>query len=101
MEAQHRALPVHGYTTQSQGKIDVVNHNKQIEETILRLLDKMKTNPDIDQRWLAIGRTSIEQGFMAINRAVFQPQRVKLEADEAEPNLPISDNAAKHEDIVA
>jgi hypothetical protein len=36
---------------------------------------------NVDQRWLAIGRTHIEEAFMAINRAVFQPQRVKLPED--------------------
>jgi hypothetical protein len=30
----------------------------------------------IDQRWLAIAQTHIEQGFMALNRSIFQPGRV-------------------------
>lgn len=49
-----------------------------MEERVLRQLDWLKTMPDIDQRWLAIGRTHIEQAFMAINRAIFKPQRVSL-----------------------
>jgi hypothetical protein len=36
---------------------------------------------EVDQRWLAIGRTHIEQGFMAINRSIFRPERVKLACD--------------------
>jgi hypothetical protein len=35
-----------------------------------------------DQRWLAIARTHFQEGFMALNRAVFQPQRIKLPEDE-------------------
>jgi hypothetical protein len=33
-------------------------------------------------RWLAIGKTDIEKGFMAVNRSVFRPSRVALPEDE-------------------
>lgn len=73
----HVPLPVQGYTSQSDTKINEVNTNKQLEEQVLRRLDEMKLL-NVDQRWLAIGRTHIEEAFMAINRSVFQPTRVKL-----------------------
>jgi len=79
---EHTPLPVAGYTSQSNDKVATVNINKQIEEQMLRRLDELKTQPDIDQRWLAIGRTDLEKAFMAINRAVFQPQRASLPGDE-------------------
>lgn len=79
--ANHAGLPVLGYKPQSDDKVSFVNHNKMMEETILRVLDQLRNdehglNPD--QRWLAIGRTHIEEGFMAINRAIFRPGRVEL-----------------------
>ena len=37
---------------------------------------------EIDQRWLAIARTNIEQGFMALNRAIFRPERVELDGND-------------------
>ncbi len=74
-------LPVSGYRPQSDDKIAVVNENKQIEEKVLRQLDALKAMPGIDQRWLAIGRTGIEQAFMSVNRAVFQPSRATLPND--------------------
>ena len=74
----HAGLPVEGYRPQSDDAITLVNNNKRIEEQVLRMLDAFAGSPDIDQRWLAIGRTHIEQGFMAINRAVFRPARVDL-----------------------
>ncbi|MBK1871557.1 DUF7681 family protein [Aestuariivirga sp. YIM B02566] len=77
----HSGLPVAGYKPQSSDRVNVVNANKQVEEVVLRQLDAMKDDPSIDQRWLAIGRTQIEQGFMAVNRAVFQPGRIKLATD--------------------
>lgn len=72
-----RGLPVHGYQPQSQDRIDRVNKHKELEERILRALDGM--NSDIaDLRWTAIARTHFEQGFMALNRAVFRPSRIDL-----------------------
>jgi len=76
--ADHQALPVHGYTSQPDWKVDLVNTNKTLEERVLRQLDEIQQNPKIDKRWLAIGRTHLEQAFMAINRSVFQPQRVSV-----------------------
>jgi hypothetical protein len=81
--SEHQGLPVAGYRPQTGGAVASVKVNKQIEERVLRRLDELKADASIDQRWLAIGRTAIEQGFMAINRAVFKPERVKLEGDEA------------------
>lgn len=49
-----------------------------MEELCLRMLDEYKSNPDFDQRWLAIGRTQMEQAWMAVNRAIFQPKRIEL-----------------------
>ena len=78
----HQPLPVSGYTAQSDSRVEMVNENKAIEERVLRRLDELK-GLNVDQRWLAIGRTHIEEAFMAINRSVFQPQRVKLPEDAA------------------
>jgi hypothetical protein len=73
-----KAPPVAGYNDQSQTALDCVNAMKAREELILRQLDLMKNDPEVDQRWLAIGRTSLEQAFMAINRSIFRPGRVTL-----------------------
>lgn len=74
--ADHQPMPVAGYTAQSDDIIKTVNENKQLEETVLKQLDVLKARADVDQRWLAIGRTHIEEAFMAINRALFKPQRL-------------------------
>jgi hypothetical protein len=82
----HQALPVEGYKPQSQSSVDLVNYNKLTEERVLRLIDSLAAMCDADPksingRWLNIARTHIEQGFMAMNRAVFQPTRAKLPDD--------------------
>lgn len=83
--SQHEGLPVSGYRPQSTAAVAKVNASKVIEETVLRFLDELGYDSSIDKRWLAIARTDIEKGFMAVNRAVFQPARVELPPGVANP----------------
>lgn len=78
---EHSGLPVAGYKPQSDSNVALVNLNKQLEEHVLRQLDALAQDDSIDKRWLAIGRTAIENGFMAVNRSVFKPGRVTLSTD--------------------
>lgn len=80
--SEHTGLPVAGYKAQNDYNVARVNRNKQDEERILRGMDELKDKTKIDQRWLAIARTQMEQAFMAYNRAIFQPGRVSLPEDE-------------------
>jgi len=85
-ETKHEGLPVAGYKPQSDKALSIVNGFKADEERILRKLDAMAGDlygQPIDGRWLAIGRTHLEQAFMAINRSVFRPGRVELPEDKA------------------
>lgn len=74
---------------QPQWKLDLVNEMKEVEERLLRRMADIALTPQevegvspIDGRWAAIAKTHIEQGFMAMNRAIMQPQRVTLAEDE-------------------
>lgn len=80
----NQGLPVAGYTDQSNARVELVNANKRMEECVLRTLDQLVGDANFDQRWLAIARTNIEQGFMAFNRAIFQPKRVNLPEDASD-----------------
>lgn len=77
----HPGLPVSGYKPQPTDNIVLVNANKRIEEQMLRMIDALSQHDDIDKRWLAIGRTNIETGMMAVNRAIFKPGRIALPDD--------------------
>lgn len=79
--APHQGLPVSGYRPQSDQNVELVNQNKALEERVLRQLDKLVATSGLDPRWLSIARTHIDQGFMAMNRAVFQPGRIALPED--------------------
>lgn len=78
----NHGLPVKGYLPQTDDKVAIVNANKELEERVLRVLDEMKAGDmQFDQRMVAIARTQIQDGFMWMNRAVFQPSRVTLPED--------------------
>lgn len=79
---EHQGLPVKGYKPQSEEAVALVNDNKGSEEMLLRVMDGMRLMTDVDQRWLAIARTQMEQAFMALNRSVFKPGRVTLDSDD-------------------
>lgn len=82
---EHQPIPVPGYKPQGTKTIDQVTANKYAEECILRVLDELAKDTDVDKRWLAIGRTHIEQAWMAINRSIFKPNRVSLPTDNKGP----------------
>lgn len=75
------AAQVPGYKPQSEANLKIVKFHKEWEERTMRHLDWLKAQDGIDQRWLAMGRTSLENGFMQVNRAVMQPGRVALPED--------------------
>jgi hypothetical protein len=78
----HEGLPVAGYQPQSDARIALVNDYKETEERLLRSIEQ---NPDLDHRWAAIAKTDLQKAFMSLNRAVFQPGRIKLPEDDVEP----------------
>jgi hypothetical protein len=77
----YEGLPVAGYTAQSNKAVATVNYHKAMEERILRQIDALAQQGAGDPRWRAIARTHIEEGFMALNRSVFNPQRINLPED--------------------
>jgi hypothetical protein len=62
-----------GYQPQTSEKIDVVNHSKELENQLGDWIAELRKGP-VDQRWVAIAVTDFQKGFMALNRAVFQPE---------------------------
>jgi hypothetical protein len=75
-------LPVKGYKPQNEAAVAGVNINKQVEERLLRRIEALAAEGSCDPAWLAHARTCFEFGFMALNRAIFQPGRVQLPEDD-------------------
>ena len=81
----HKGLPVKGYVSQSEENVALVNENKVMEERVLRQIDRHVRNRDsqeIDQAMVQLARRSVQEAFMWLNRAVFQPKRIDLPEDE-------------------
>lgn len=79
MKQQHEKIT--GYRTLSEEEIALMNEGKELAEAVGRYADKLKANGgardgsvvDIDQRWVAIGVTDIQKGFMALARSIAKP----------------------------
>lgn len=64
---------VKGYRRLTETEVEFINNLKTMEAAILSTVDAMKEGEEINQRWVSIGRTHIEQGFMALVRSVARP----------------------------
>ena len=62
-----------GYRQLSQAEADLMNEIKAEGERLGALVAKLRGNPDLDQRWVSIGQTDLQQGLMSLTRAVAQP----------------------------
>lgn len=65
--------PVSGYRDLTQAEVDVINTIKSHGAAIGDLVTAVRSIEGIDQRWVSIGATELQQGFMALVRAVAQP----------------------------
>lgn len=73
MDNQHRYIA--GYRELNAKEIEHVNSFKKIEGMLLDRLERLQEDvPKIDQRWLAIGKTHMEQAFMAVIRSITRPE---------------------------
>ena len=53
-----------------------INGLKELAEEVGSAVETLERNEDwldIDARWVAIGKTNLQQGFMALTRAVAKP----------------------------
>jgi len=71
MDNQHKKIK--GYRDLSQSEIDLMNEAKALAEEVGILVEKIKKNPATDNRWIAIGQTDLQKGFMSLIRGVAQP----------------------------
>lgn len=83
MDNQHRKIK--GYRELNQSEIDLMNRIKhkgiELGELVAELrafhephaCDEPAPPPSLDQRWISIGQTHLQQGLMALTRAVARP----------------------------
>lgn len=71
MENQHRKIT--GYRELSQKEINLMNDIKEQGNNMGLALDATSKISGVDQRWISIARTHMQQGLMAWVRAITRP----------------------------
>jgi hypothetical protein len=62
-----------GYRQLSEADAELMNEVKQKAVEVGALVDKLRENKGLDQRWVSIGQTDLQKGFMSLVRSVAQP----------------------------
>mgnify|MGYP000111255942 CR=1 FL=1 len=70
MDNQHRKIT--GYRELSEEEIALFNEGKALGEPLEAFVQKLRDNPDVDQRWVSIGMTHLQEGLMALGRSIAQ-----------------------------
>jgi hypothetical protein len=71
MDNQHKLIK--GYRDLSAEEIQLMNECKELSAKVGELVEKLKATPNLDQRWISIGTTDLQKGFMSIIRGIAQP----------------------------
>lgn len=59
-----------GYTELTEVQISKMNKVKALANQVGEVIDDLMQDGTVDTRWIATGRTQLQQGFMAINRGI-------------------------------
>lgn len=70
-----------GYRQLTQTEVDLMNEGKALAEQCDAWIEKLRSMGQkteqvptgIDQRWVSIGATDLQRGFMAVIRGIAQP----------------------------
>lgn len=80
VDNQHQKIK--GYRDLSEAEIALMNEAKELAEKCRELTDKLNnlgtdhaggSSGAVDRRWLSIGITDLQKGFMAVIRSIAQP----------------------------
>ncbi len=70
-----------GYRQLTEAEVALMNEGKALAERCGEYIAKLRTyveregspDPVLDQRWISIGATDLQRGFMAVIRGIAQP----------------------------
>lgn len=76
VDNQHKKIT--GYRDLTEDEISLMNEAKALAETVGDFCQKVHllecNGVEIDRRWLSIGKTDLQKGFMALVRSVAKPE---------------------------
>lgn len=67
---------IKGYRELDPSEVALINAIKDHAERVGNVVESLERNPDgldLDARWVAIAKTNLQQGFMALTRAIAKP----------------------------
>ena len=70
----HKVTDIEGYRELTQAEIDQINELKALGTVIGDTIKTMQLNTGLDQRWVSIGNSWMQQGIMALVRSVAKPE---------------------------
>ena len=62
-----------GYRQLSEAEVALMNEGKALAELCGKFIEKLESYPDFDKRFIEIGKTNLQQGFMWSIRSVARP----------------------------
>lgn len=71
MDNQHKHIK--GYRDLSAEEIALMNEAKAMAEQVGALVEKIASTQGVDGRWVSIGKTDLQKGFMSLIRGIAQP----------------------------
>lgn len=71
VDNQHKKIK--GYRDLTEDEIALMNEGKELAEKCREFTERVKAEAGIDQRWLSIGVTDLQKGFMAVIRSIARP----------------------------
>lgn len=71
MDNQHRKIK--GYRELSEEEISLMNKVKEKGAELGALVQELRATASLDQRWVSIGATHMQEGLMALTRSVAKP----------------------------
>ena len=71
MKDQHTLIK--GYRDLSAEEIALMNEVKAKAAEVGELMEKLRARRELDQRWISIGITDLQKGFMCVIRGIAQP----------------------------
>ncbi len=62
-----------GYRQLSEAEVALMNEGKALAEQVGAYVEKLRAIGTLDQRWVSIGATDLQRGFMAVIRGIAKP----------------------------
>jgi hypothetical protein len=72
VDNQHRSIM--GYRDLTEVEIGAMNDCKLVATEVGTLCDKVAGMAGVDQRWVAVAKTDLQKGFMALIRSIARPE---------------------------